>query len=69
MQNCKFGNEKYKRNCARLAIYRDFKQLDSYTIELSSYGYEIKGSGGGYEDNDVEEFKPVDFLNFGNHLF
>ena len=44
-KNCKFSNEKYKRNCARLAFYRDFNLIDTYTIESSCYGYEVKGSG------------------------
>lgn len=44
-ENCLFTEEKSKKNCARLAINRDFKLLDSYTIECSCFGYEIKGSG------------------------
>ena len=37
--NCKFGNEKYKKNCARLAVFRDYKLHHSYTIESSCWGY------------------------------
>ena len=38
-ENCKFGNEKYKKNCARLGVYRDFNLNFSYTIESSCWGY------------------------------
>lgn len=40
--HCKFSNESYKRNCARLAIHRDFKLANSFTIEASCYGFEAK---------------------------
>jgi len=50
----KFGNEKNKRNCARLAIHRDFGIMDSYTIESSCYGYEVKGTGNEEEYPDIE---------------
>lgn len=36
---CKFGNEKYKKNCARLGVFRDFDLTHSYTIESSCWGY------------------------------
>jgi hypothetical protein len=36
---CKFGNEKYKKNCARLGVFRDFNLTHSYTIESSCWGY------------------------------
>lgn len=36
---CKFGNERYKKNCARLGIFRDFHLPCSYTIESSCWGY------------------------------
>ena len=36
---CKFGNEKYKKNCARLGVFRDFDLNHSYTIESSCWGY------------------------------
>ena len=42
--HCKFGNEKYKKNCARLGVFRDFDLNNSFTIEASCYGYDIKGS-------------------------
>lgn len=42
--NCKFSNEKYKKNCARLGIHRDFNLNASYTVESSCYAYEIKGT-------------------------
>lgn len=60
--NCKFGNEKYKANCARLGIHRDFKLLNSFTIEASCYAYDIKGT------DEVEQFKEDHFLKFGEHL-
>ena len=60
--NCKFNNEKYKRNCARLGVYRDFDLANSYTIESSCFGYEVKGT------EEVEQFKEDHFLKFGEHL-
>ena len=60
--NCKFGNEKYKKNCARLGVHRDFNLFQSYTIESSCYGYEVKGT------DEVEQFKEYHFLKFGEHL-
>ena len=41
-ENCDFQNQKQKRNCARLALYRDFNLLDSYTIESSCFGFQSK---------------------------
>ena len=38
-EGCKFGNEKYKKNCARLGVYRDFDLNYSFTIESSCWGY------------------------------
>jgi predicted deacylase len=60
--NCKFGNEKYKANCARLGIHRDFKLVNSFTIEASCYAYDIKGT------DEVEQFKEDHFLKFGEQL-
>lgn len=44
IDNCKFANEKFKKNCARLGLFRDWDLLFSYTIESSCYAYEIKGT-------------------------
>jgi len=60
--NSKFGNERYKRNCARLGMFRDFGITNSFTIESSCYAYEIKGT------DDVEQFREDHFLKFGEHL-
>ena len=61
--NCKFGNEKYKKNCARLGVHRDFNLLNSFTIESSCYGFDVKGA-----EDQVEQFKEYHFLKFGEHL-
>jgi hypothetical protein len=37
--SCKFKHDKYKENCARLAICRDFDVTHSFTIESSQYGF------------------------------
>lgn len=37
--SCKFRIEKYKENCARIAMWRDFNITNVYTVETSSYGY------------------------------
>jgi hypothetical protein len=42
LSKCSFNNEKYKRNAARLGVYRDFKLVNSYTIESSCYGFDVK---------------------------
>jgi len=60
--NCKFGNEKYKKNCARLGVFRDFNLPNSFTIESSCHAYEIKGT------DEIEQFKEDHFLKFGEHL-
>ena len=62
-ENCKFGNEKYKKNCARLGVHRDFNLLNSFTIESSCYGFDVKGT-----ETQVEQFKEYHFLKFGEHL-
>ena len=59
---CKFGNEKYKKNCARLGVYRDYALHNTYTIESSCWGY---------TDPDTDatmQFKELDFMKFGKHL-
>ena len=42
--NCKFGNERYKKNCARLGMFRDHGIINTFTIEASCYAYEVKGT-------------------------
>lgn len=37
--SCKFRNEEYKENCARLSLWRNFKIQTSLTIESSFHGY------------------------------
>ena len=37
--SCKFKCEKYKENCARIAIFRDFNITNVYTIETSAMGF------------------------------
>ena len=44
LDHCKFNNEKNKRNCARLGVYRDFDLPNSYTIESSCFGFEVEDS-------------------------
>ena len=59
---CKFGNEKYKKNCARLGVYRDFDLHHSYTIESSCWGYTEP------ETDATIQFRELDFIKFGKHL-
>ena len=42
LRNCDFNNS--KKDCARLGIYHMYKLLDSYTVETSCYGYEVKNN-------------------------
>ena len=37
--SCKFKLEKYKESCARIALWRDFNILNTFTIESSVFGY------------------------------
>ena len=37
--SCKFRVEKYKENCARIAMWRDFDLTNVFTIETSSFGF------------------------------
>jgi len=37
--SCKFKIEKYKENCARIAIWRDFDITNCFTIETSAFGF------------------------------
>lgn len=37
--SCKFKFEKYKENCARLAIWKDFDVTHTFTIETSTFGF------------------------------
>ena len=37
--SCKFKVEKYKENCARISIWKDFGIVNCFTIEASQYGY------------------------------
>jgi len=37
--SCKFRIEKYKENCARIAIWRDFEVSNCFTIEASALGF------------------------------
>ena len=76
LDNCKFANEKAKRNCARLGLNRDFSLFDSYTIEASCYAYLVKGSGRPAvpelndpgEEPTYEQLKPQHFYQFGKEL-
>lgn len=68
LSNCKWANEKSKRNCARLGVFRDFGILDTYTIETSCWGYEVKGTGNDEEDPEVKQFTASMFLEFGQDL-
>lgn len=61
-ENCKFGNERYKKNCARLGVFRDFGLPNSFTIESSCYAYCVKGT------DEVEQFREDHFLKFGEQL-
>ena len=59
---CKFGNEKYKKNCARLGVFRDYDLNHSYTIESSCWGYTEQ------ETDATIQFKELDFIKFGKDL-
>jgi hypothetical protein len=37
--SCRFRIEKYKENCARIAIWRDYNITNCYAIEASSFGF------------------------------
>ncbi len=37
--SCKFKNEAYKQNCARLTIWRKFRVMNCFTLEASMHGF------------------------------
>jgi hypothetical protein len=45
--SCRFRMEKYKENCARIAIGRQFSIANCFTLECSSYGFIQKKSADG----------------------
>lgn len=61
-EGCKFGNEKYKKNCARLGVYRDYDLNHSYTIESSCWGYTEQETDATVQLTELALFK------FGQHL-
>lgn len=61
-EGCKFGNEKYKKNCARLGVFRDYMLEHCYTIESSCWGYTDP------ETDATIQFTELDFIKFGEHL-
>ena len=56
--SCKFKVEKYKENCARIAIWRDFNVTNCFTIETSSFGFLNK-------DRDTIQFNTGLLQEFG----
>jgi len=70
-KNCTFANEKEKRNCARLCVFRDFKILDAYTIESSCFGYEAKDQEPDPlypSDPKITQFTVFNLITFGEEL-
>jgi hypothetical protein len=71
LENCRFNNEKYKRNCARLGISRDWNLINSYTIESSCFGFEIKDAANKALPPEeqaktvVAQFMAEHFIQFG----
>lgn len=72
LRNCKFANERPKRNCARLAFLRDFNLLDTYTIESSCFGFKVKGNEKAEELEEADpvymQLTPQHLATFGKHL-
>ena len=70
MSSCSYNNAKYKKNCARLGIYKAFELVDSYTIEASCFGYEQKSSlrSKYIEDQTIVQFTVDHLLKFGETL-
>jgi hypothetical protein len=74
LENCRYNNEKYKKNCARLGIARDFNIVNSYTIESSCFGFEIKNPENKLLPEEEREpviivqFKEDHFIEFGEQL-
>lgn len=57
--SCKFKIEKYKENCARIAIWRDFNITNCFTIEASSFGFISK-------NRETIDFTPGLLQEFGD---
>jgi len=40
LENCRYNNDKKKKNSARMSIFNTYKLADSYTVESSCFGFE-----------------------------
>lgn len=64
---CRFGNEVYKKNCARLGVLRDYNLNNSFTIEASCYAFDVKETTITTGPKAIQ-FKENHLLAFGEHL-
>jgi hypothetical protein len=51
-------------------VFRDFKILDTYTIESSCFGFEVKGTDQNnfFLEPKMMQFSASNLLTFGEHL-
>lgn len=61
VHSCRFRNEDYKENCARMFIEREFGVIFSYCIECSQQAYIDK-------NRNIIDFNESNLLLFGKHL-
>ena len=59
--SCRFSYQKYKENCARLSIWRDFNITNCFTIENSSFGFLNK-------ERETLPFTTYTLQDFGEYL-
>jgi len=64
IDNCRYNNDRQKKNCARLGIFNQYELDDSYTIESSCYGFESKT----VEGTKTIQFTVRHFIEFGKSL-
>ncbi len=60
--SCRFRAEKYKENCARITINKQFNIAHCFTLECSAYGYYSR------ETRSTTQFKEADLIEFGKNI-
>jgi len=66
LENCRYNNDKKKKNSARMCIFNDYKLADSYTVESSCFGFESKKED--KNEGKTIQFTPEHFIEFGKTL-
>jgi len=76
LKNSDCNNLESKKYSARLGIHNIYKLMDSYTVEASCFGYDVKNNPmqerstqqGSDNSPEIVQFKPAHFIQFGETL-